>query len=373
MWTLATVAVLSLLALVIYALPVLLVRSDGDSLTPAERLKAENDIRTTLVQALAGAILLAGLYFTARTLHVNTRTLEVNREGQITERFTRAIDQLGQPGDDRLAVRLGGIYALERIARDSREDHGPVMEVLTAFVREAARWHPGETATARDDPEPGSDPDGAPAMARPDVQAVVTVLGRRNRDHEENGRSLDLSHVDLRGASLRAAHFEGAWLREAHLEDADLGGAYLTGASLRNVHLERAILLGAHLEGTDLGDASLEGASLRGANLQEAALGGATLDGADLADAHLGRAFLGRARLKGANLSYADLEGAFLHGADLEDAVLYGARLDEADLGEACLAGADVSRADLGRAHGLKQAQLDAVARREGATLPSFP
>jgi hypothetical protein len=33
-------------------------------------------------------------------------------------------------------VRLGGIYALERIARDSESDHWAVMEVLTAFVRE---------------------------------------------------------------------------------------------------------------------------------------------------------------------------------------------------------------------------------------------
>ncbi|MGH3129712.1 MAG: hypothetical protein ACRDNX_02740, partial [Gaiellaceae bacterium] len=139
----------------IYVVPVLIVRSGGDSLSAAERLKAENDIRSTLVQALAGAILLAGLYFTARTLQVNTRTLEVNREGQITDRFTRAIDQLGQPGDDKLAVRLGGIYALERIARDSREDHGPVIEVLTAFVREEARWRLDETTSARDDAEPG--------------------------------------------------------------------------------------------------------------------------------------------------------------------------------------------------------------------------
>ena len=37
-----------------------------------------------------------------------------------------------------MAIRLGGIYALERIARDSEKDHGPIMEVLTAYVREKA-------------------------------------------------------------------------------------------------------------------------------------------------------------------------------------------------------------------------------------------
>jgi hypothetical protein len=61
----------------------------------------------TTAQILGGTALLSGLYFTWRTLHVN-------REGQITERFTRAIDQLG---DQRLEIRLGGIYALERIAK----------------------------------------------------------------------------------------------------------------------------------------------------------------------------------------------------------------------------------------------------------------
>ena len=37
-----------------------------------------------------------------------------------------------------MAIRLGGIYALERIAKDSEKDHGPIMEVLTAYVRENA-------------------------------------------------------------------------------------------------------------------------------------------------------------------------------------------------------------------------------------------
>jgi hypothetical protein len=57
------------------------------------------------------------------------RTVEVTQEQQITERFTRAIDQLG---NDKLSVKLGGIYALERIAKDSPKDHWQVMEVLTA-------------------------------------------------------------------------------------------------------------------------------------------------------------------------------------------------------------------------------------------------
>src|SRR5262245_35597990 len=65
--------------------------------------------------------------------------LNVGQQGQITERFTKAIEQLGDK--ERLMVRLGGIYALERIAKDSASDHWSVMEVLTAFVREQAPAH----------------------------------------------------------------------------------------------------------------------------------------------------------------------------------------------------------------------------------------
>jgi hypothetical protein len=59
-------------------------------LPPKERFELENEARKTLAQIIGGAAILTGLYFT-------WGTLEVNREGQITERFTHAIDQLYKP------------------------------------------------------------------------------------------------------------------------------------------------------------------------------------------------------------------------------------------------------------------------------------
>jgi len=363
-WLTVALVAVGLFVVVIYAVPTLLVHPAG-SLTAAERLRAENDVRTTLVQALAGVILLAGLYFTARTL-------ELNREGQITERFTRAIDQLG---DDKIDVRLGGIYALERIARTSRDDHGPIMDVLTAFLRQHARPQADATTASSEAGGSGSESVHQPQKPQPpaDIQAAVTVVGRRNRGFDAGDGRLDLTGVDLRGADLRGIHLEGVILRDALLADADLGGAYLTGASLRDAHLPRAILLGAHLQAADLGGAHLEGASLRAADLEDGALGGVHLEGADLADAHLERAFVGRGRLDGANLSYANLEGAFLPEAHLEHAVLYGASLDRADFGDAHLHGTDIRRTNLSGVRGLTRLQLEAAVTGEGTELPPFP
>jgi hypothetical protein len=111
-------------------------------------VKLESDARTAVIQALGGAALLIGLYSTSKTLRTT-------QEGQITDRFTKAINQLGETGPAKLAIRLGGIYALERIARESERDHWPIMEILTAYVREHAPWLPKDArplggSTARD-------------------------------------------------------------------------------------------------------------------------------------------------------------------------------------------------------------------------------
>ncbi len=119
------VLVAVLLAVIVFLPPLAI---DPRGLSRADWLKAVQDLRTTILQALGGLALLGTLYFSARTLRLN-------RRGQLTERFSKAIEQLGSGS---LAVRLGGIYALEQIAVDSEELHWPVMEVLTAFLRESS-------------------------------------------------------------------------------------------------------------------------------------------------------------------------------------------------------------------------------------------
>jgi hypothetical protein len=142
-----------------------------------DRLTIENAARQTLAQIIGGAVLIAGLFFT-------TKTLDLTREGQITDRFTKAIEQLGainQAGTQKLEVRLGGIYALARIAGDSAKDHWPIMEVLTAYIRENAPWPPKNMPPQQDNPSPKGDPAAAQGQPPPklaaDIQAILTVLG----------------------------------------------------------------------------------------------------------------------------------------------------------------------------------------------------
>ena len=111
---------------VLWLLPAVLTRHPSAGMTAAERLKAVNDARTPLI---AFAVLLGS----AVTVWLTAQTYRLGRQGQVTDRFSKAVDHLG---DGQVAVRVGGVYALERIARDSAEDRDTVLFVLGAFVRE---------------------------------------------------------------------------------------------------------------------------------------------------------------------------------------------------------------------------------------------
>jgi uncharacterized protein YjbI with pentapeptide repeats len=288
-----------------------------------ERLKLQNDIRTALLQAIGGAAVITGIFFTWQQLQTDRdqlrQQLTLTRQGQVAERFTRAIDQLGS---GKLEVQLGGIYGLEQIARQAADepqatsDRLQVYEVLTAYIRKHAAWSPAA---------PPLDKLAELQQLAPDVQAAFTVLARRTV--ATNDPPLDLHGVDLRRANGLDVHLEGADLRGAHLEQADLLGVHLEGANLDGAHLERAFLGGAHLKGAFLGGAHLERAFLGGAHLEQAVLRGAHLEGAFLGGAHLEQAFLVGAHLEQANLRGAHLEQANLRGAQLEGADLGGAQL----------------------------------------------
>jgi uncharacterized protein YjbI with pentapeptide repeats len=332
-------------------------QATGLSLNDKERADLQNEIRKTLAQILGGAAVLLGLYFSWENLRQTEEnaqeTRRLSQEGQITDRFTKAINQLGESGAEKLAIRLGGIYALERIARDSKIDHWPIMEVLTAYVREQVPWREKPTPKGQKKKranKPPSAGEAQPPRLATDIQAILTVLGRRRHDYDKVGQRLNLIETDLQGAFLPAAHLEAANFSGSYLGETYLGYAYLSDAWFGGAHLDRANLEYAHLEGAFLG----------GAHLDRALLHDTHLESAFLQNAYLGCAFLRDAHLEGAFLQNASLAGAYLPNAHLEKANLQGAHLDGAFLAGANLQGAlDLTIEQLSRVATLYGVQLD--------------
>jgi uncharacterized protein YjbI with pentapeptide repeats len=326
-------------------------------LTPAERLvlehdlfQAENGARATLALILASSGLLLGL-------GIAWRRYEISRELKTHERFARAVEQLGAEradGSPRTEARLGGIYALERLLLESEREYWPIMEVLTAYVRENAAWRGGVRN--------GSGNRGGPYIPPADIQAILAVIGRRRKEPHGERRLLDLRETDLRGANLSGCRLDGVSFAGAHLDKVDATRSILARSNLREADLSGASLTDADLEGASLSRANLEGARLNMANLKGADLSGATLRGADLWEANLKGCNLKDADLRGGDLSQAELEGAILWRADLQDAVLSGAQLKETHL----------ERANLSGASGLTWEQGEDAYTDENTILPDY-
>jgi uncharacterized protein YjbI with pentapeptide repeats len=133
--------------------------------------------------------------------------------------------------------------------------------------------------------------------------------GLKERQRAGTFRCLDLSGVKLAGIKLdrldfQGAIFDGASLREAHLDDCRLASVSFKGVNLTK----------AWLAGTKCPDASFEGARL---------------DKCILRAVNFQRASFRDADLMGADFSFADLRGADLTGANLEGATFFGTKYDE--------------------------------------------
>lgn len=201
-------------------------------LTTKEIFDIENESRKTMAQIFGGLFILIGIFFAYKRQTTAEETLRVTERGQITDRFTKAIEQLGNK--EQLELRLGAIYALEKIAHDSADYHWQVMEILTAYVRSGFSWK--ESA----EPKRG---DEVPL----DLEAVMTVLRRRKHEREIKAQRIDLSRSDLRNVNLNDANLQRALFLAANLQM-----AHLIGAKLQGARFHYAILQGAFFDSCDL-------------------------------------------------------------------------------------------------------------------------
>jgi hypothetical protein len=211
--------------------------------------------RTTLVAILGGGLAVVAAIYAGFTFRLS-------REGHITDRMTHAIDQLGH---DSVDVRVGAIYALERVAHESHADHGPIMEILAAFISRSRPLDISLSDAAEADI-------GAIRSFRhqKDVQAALSVLAvRRNVDRDPPPPwKIEIMDADLPGARLNRAKLANAALSRSRLDR-----AYFVRADLRRATLNFALLRGARMEAADL-----RGATLWGADLTDASLDGVTFD-----------------------------------------------------------------------------------------------
>ena len=191
--------------------------------------------------------------------------VRLSERGLFTDRLSRAVDNVSSRD---LAIRLGGIDALCRMATEAQdEDYTTVMDLLCALVRMPPHRDRDSVRAALNDNLPalnavgrGAGKAAAPVARatefRADIQEILKKLfSRISSPLVRNNYRANLSEAELSGADLSYASLIGANLNEADLSGADLSGANLSHAGLIGANLSEANLIGANLSEVDLSKA----------------------------------------------------------------------------------------------------------------------
>lgn len=362
-----------------------------------------------------GALIVAilGAPFLIWSTVLKHQTVRYQKEGHITDRINKAVEQLGteksvkRDGEEttvpNIEVRIGAILSLERIAQDSTRydkgrDHVRVMEILCAYVRENSNATP-----PRDFPLPEWEPlkddateseraahlqkraerfgnnfsesqawKWAQTLPKPraDIAQALQVLGRRtaeqrrveavwpNPPDKETIWPFDVPCPEL-------PEVEGDAARTAAEIESFKKKLFVWREGLRDYSGYRLDLRSANLQGADLSarrpdasDAVFAGALLQAARMEGVNLYRVSMQGAELSGSMVTGANLRHANINGVNLNRAHMEGAACRWAELKVANLDETRLEGADLGWATMEFATLSDARLERVH-LNRARLD--------------
>ena len=188
---------------------------------------------------------------------VADRQSQTAQQSLVNERYQKGAEMLGS---DVLSVRLGGIYALERLAREHPgEYHMQIIRLFCAFVRNPTEESREDIEKTKIETVEGMEERGEGKHKLPeDVREIARVIQERTNKQIEMEQQveyrLDLYGANLVGADLGGANLCRASLVRAKLRNAFLGGADLTGALLFDSELDGEYLglLDANLTNTDL-------------------------------------------------------------------------------------------------------------------------
>ncbi|MFI0422427.1 pentapeptide repeat-containing protein [Spongiactinospora sp. 9N601] len=199
---------------------------------PGQPGSARGEALRTALAAGAGvgaAITLALAFRRQRHQEITTAHAAYDAtERRVTELYTKAAEQLGHATP---AVRLAGLYALERLAQDNPGHRQTIVNVICAYLR--MPYTPPRSAAperaASSPPGPWqsvspAEPDPAPAGERQVRLTAQTILAEHLRDERRPNQALGLPasprhwpgmRIDLTGATLIDVDFTGAHPAEA--------------------------------------------------------------------------------------------------------------------------------------------------------------
>ncbi|WP_052245259.1 pentapeptide repeat-containing protein [Halocynthiibacter namhaensis] len=295
-------------------------------------LRTEIDQARTTRELGTAVLALFGAPFLVWRTVIASKQAHTAEQGLYTDRIAKAVEQIGadkvvkqQRKDEKgnltyerdkdnkrifskpimveetapnLEVRIGGLYALERIARDSPKDHITVMEIICAYIRENCK--PDVSQFPADDaPLDVWINWDVPAQQHPrsDINTAISVINNRDKRQLEREKirkfKLNLAGVDFRGLTVKLTNFSGTNFNNAKFLAATISNSTLRGAHFDTVDFRKARLWSSDFSNSTFFVCDLKFAVFNDAKLVTTVFDGCRFQSASFTDAYLMGAKIG--------------------------------------------------------------------------------
>jgi len=252
-----------------------------------KKISLENELRKTAAQIIGGLLVLIGLGFTYEQISATKDTIDISQERLKTDRYSKAIDQLGS---DNPQVRLGGIFALEKISESSPDYASVITKVLATYIRQKS--HSNDSTVFEE------------------LQAAIDIISYK--DNHENYERDRIREINISNVRLRKFDFNNSLLKNAKMIASDF-----SESNFVNANLTRVTAYEASFFKTNLTNANLSNSNFYGGNFEQAIFVGSILENVNFQLADLKEADFSNCDLSGVDLTDADLTGTKLLGANL--------------------------------------------------------
>lgn len=188
----------------------------------SNNIEESKDIRSFLLKAAGGIIALLALYLNYRRTNATEKKNSIDEStannNLLIQQYAKASELLAS---DNISSRLSGIYLFEKIMNNNKEYYWQVIELLSAYVREKRNiqnyWIKEEEIdlyenfdqikVASEEPKPtnfnSKNTYFKIEKVEADIQAIITVLGRRHLDYHKEDHHINLRNTNLYGANFR--------------------------------------------------------------------------------------------------------------------------------------------------------------------------
>ncbi len=195
------------------------------------------------------------------------READTAEQRLITDQLNKATEGMGKSNQKDapvIEVRLGALYALERIAKGSAPDHAQIIEILCAYIRSNSPKYketdemkePMDIQTTISHDWMKKKPSGE---LREDIQTAVTVIGRRELWLEGKEKEGLLKYLlNLRECDLSNCYFYNSDLSSSALMGTNLNNARFINTNLRRAWMNLANMNGVIIKNADMYKANLE-------------------------------------------------------------------------------------------------------------------